>query len=762
MRAIVLCVCLIMGACVARKDDSAVANDFVVAERGKAAVCSIVVESPGSLSAGLAARELSDYVRQQTGVELPVVTNAVKYGRAVCISVVEDETLGPDGFRLKVDGDRLSVAGGKRGVIYGVYEILETFGNVNWWTSWCRDVPRLAKFAVPRTLDDVQVPAFAVRQPTWKDNRVPQIGRYWRLNSPSQHLTEEEGGDDFRFVRELPNCHTTLLMVPPSKYFKEHPEYFSEIGGKRRDGQTQLCLTNPDVLELVVSNVLERIARDPKGRYYGVAQMDWPNYCECSKCKAVDDEEESHMGTQLRFVNAVAERVEKVWPDKVCATIAYHYTQKAPRLTRPRRNVMICLCSVRCDCSRSYAKSRYYENAAFMKDLEAWSRLTNNLYVWDYNTNFHHYLMPFANIIALQENLKILRDHGARHVYAQGAYQGWHGEMAELKNYLVSKWLWNPDMDREALVEKFLNGYYGPAAPYVKEYLNRLYTLPRDEANAPLLINQLRSGEKVITPEFLDWALDTWAKAEDAVKDDSVRSYNVRMSALSVAYWRVLGDKRISLRKGADYARLAALAKRVLACIDEANSAGRPIVLAEGKDRVETILHQVKMVAEGSQGRLLPDGGRCFDVRYLTLGHAGFYQKRVPDAAAEGGVAVNLYNNSCGWHTTWSLGIIDFDPSCRYRLRVKARASLTGVAGEVFSIGVYDSIGKRSQVSRSIKNTEIGADYAWFDVGEWTPGYSDLLWIMGGLFDKKKLLKSPVHEGVWIGGFEVVPVEQKK
>lgn len=733
-------------------------KDFVLAERGRPADCPIAVRTPAAPSAGLAARELADYVRQLTGVTLPVVTDAVPEGRAVCLSVVDDAALGPDGFRLKVEGERLSVTGGKRGVLYGVYEILETFGGVNWWTSWCRDVPRLGRLAVPRTLDDVQVPAFAMRQPTWKDNRVPGAGRHWRLNSPSQHLTAEEGDDDFRFVSGLPNCHTTLLMIPPKTYYKDHPEYFSEIDGRRRDGKTQLCLTNPDVFELVVSNVLDRIAKDPKARYYGIAQMDWANYCECPKCKAVDDEEESHMGTQLRFANAVAERVEKVWPDKICETIAYEYTQKPPKLVRPRKNVMICLSSVYCDFSKSYAESRYPKNAEFLRDLKAWSKLTDNLYVWDYNTNFRHYLMPFANIPALQADLKILRDHHVHSVYAQGAYQGWHGDMAELKNYLAAKWLWNPDLDRETLVVRFLKGYYGAAAPYVKEYLDRLHALPRDEEKAPLKIFQLRADEKVIQPEFLDWALGKWAQAEAAVKGDPVRSYNVRMSALAVAYWRALGGKMLSFRDVSADAGIAALAKRVLAGFDEAKAAGRPIRIAEHDAECEPVLRQLKAMAEGGFGEPVAGGGRRFGACVFTRGHDGFHQALVKDAAAVGGEAVKLFNTESNWYTTWKLAAIDFGSGRRYRLRVKARAALTGVAGEAFSIGVHDAVRDRGHVSRSVKSDEIGADYAWYDVGEWTPGANDLLWVMAGSFDKKKLRTSPVHDGIWIGGLEIVPV----
>ena len=47
--------------------------------------------------------------------------------------------------------------------------------------------------------------------------------------------------------------HTYEVLVPPEKYGKTNPEYYSLIDGKRNP-VTQLCLSNPDVLTLVVQN----------------------------------------------------------------------------------------------------------------------------------------------------------------------------------------------------------------------------------------------------------------------------------------------------------------------------------------------------------------------------------------------------------------------------------------------------------------------------------------------------------------------------
>ena len=43
--------------------------------------------------------------------------------------------------------------------------------------------------------------------------------------------------------------------------------------------------------------------------------------------------------------------------------------------------------------------------------------------------------------------------------------------MAELKTYVLSKLFWDPSLNDTALVHDFINGYYGPAAGSVREYM---------------------------------------------------------------------------------------------------------------------------------------------------------------------------------------------------------------------------------------------------------------------------------------------------
>ena len=394
---------------------------FVLAERGAAADCAIVVPADAPEPVRYAAEELRDFTEKTTGVRLAIVTadnpsalrqKAVVLGAGGDLSG-EAALNGPkgqlkaanggdlsftsDAFRLHVEDGRLRIEGASpRVVLYGVYEVLERFAGCRWYASWHTVAPERERIEVPPDLDETHSPAFAMREPYWYDVRENQaFAARLRVNSRSWRTFDEKfGGNPWRFGGGLGSCHTFNTLLPPEQYFDEHPEYFSLVKGRRIKDRTQLCLTNPDVLRIVTSNVLERIRQDPGAKFYGVSQEDNNMYCRCPACKAVDDEEGSPSGTNVRFVNAVAEAVEKEFPDVLIETLAYSYTQKAPAKTKLRRNVVPCLCAINCDFARPIDESPYKANVEFRKDIEDWGSQTDFLFVWDYTTDFANYPVP--------------------------------------------------------------------------------------------------------------------------------------------------------------------------------------------------------------------------------------------------------------------------------------------------------------------------------------------------------------------------------
>ncbi len=730
------------------------AQGLTLATRGQPATYSIVCASNASPSQIYAAEELQKYTEQMTGVKLPILrdeaplpTRAILLGDTrhtaqLLGGPVDLKALGDDGFRLKTCPPHLLILGGPvRGTLYGAYELLERFGGCRWYASWHSVIPRLEALQIP-LIDDIQKPAFALREPFWFDMFDGDLAARNKVNGNSMRLADKHGGHSFRFGGGLGSCHTFDLLCPPSLYFDAHPEYFSEVNGKRLKDNTQLCLSNPEVLRIVTSNVLARIRKDPGASFYGVSQNDWHNFCTCPACKALDDREESHAGTMITFVNQVAEAVEKEFPNVTIETLAYQYTRKPPKTVRPLNNVMPCLCTIECDFAFPLDQSAFKENRSFVDDIRGWGAICNRIYIWDYTTNFRDYTSPFPNVLALQDNVKFFRTNRVDYVFEQGAYQGRHGDFAELKAWLLAKWLWNPDQPQEPLLEDFFSGYYGAAAPYVRTYFDALHSFYRDPATHPLRIfdDLRRTG---IPDDFYTRAAALWRQAEEAVKDSPAHLYNVRMGAFPVLYarmarlpqqeeikvWAAENPKPYDVTPES-----RALATDLLARFNEAKN----IRLSEGLEHHQKTLDHWKALAAPSSLPAVGQTRATVEDTVLSLGNRGMWGDTVADPLAEDGSAMKLFNTHFEWCTTLPFSRVAFDPGHKYRLRMRVRVEKEpGQAGEAFWAGVYDAKNKKGCGGIERKTAAVEDGYVWYVVAEWIPERDHYFWIGPGRFDKK-------------------------
>lgn len=104
------------------------------------------------------------------------------------------------------------------------------------YTAAVNVVPKKTDIILPQ-IDLTENPVFPYRDIHYKEAWVPEFSHWHKLDADSE--SKKVWG---LFV------HTFNRLVPQEKYFKEHPEYFSELNGIRvPDGQ--LCLSNPDVLK---------------------------------------------------------------------------------------------------------------------------------------------------------------------------------------------------------------------------------------------------------------------------------------------------------------------------------------------------------------------------------------------------------------------------------------------------------------------------------------------------------------------------------
>ena len=343
------------------KSTAAADNNLTLADQGRSDYSIVLPEKPTPVEK-TAASELQTYLEKATGAKLPIVSEKQAAGEKKTFLIgatvegqkllgdLKLEDLDYDGILLKRFGDRILLAGHPvRGTLYAVYSFLEEQVGVRWWTSNCEMVPNRPTLSIGK-LDKVYAPKIRIREAYYRDMGNGVFAARNKCNGQGNRITPEFGGHQ-RFSLFV---HTFYPLLPPEKYFKDHPEWYSFREGKRQHKYSQLCLSNPEMRRELTQNVLKRLRSDPGAALISISQNDWYGRCECEKCKAIEEAEGSPAGLLLDCVNEVAREVEKEFPDVLVETLAYQYTRKPPKTVRPRKNVVVRLCSIEC----SFAQNR--------------------------------------------------------------------------------------------------------------------------------------------------------------------------------------------------------------------------------------------------------------------------------------------------------------------------------------------------------------------------------------------------------------------
>ncbi len=161
---------------------------IVMAERGSEPEYTVVVSQ--NAPNWRAAREFTNYVARLTGVELPVKTDAEELPEKIVSigftrlakRIGAKADLGREGFAISVKGPHLLIEGTEVGAYNGVLEVLEKFGGVGWYASDYEIVPEIERLAVPDNYEDVQRPAFDLREVRFADVTNRAFAAHLRLS----------------------------------------------------------------------------------------------------------------------------------------------------------------------------------------------------------------------------------------------------------------------------------------------------------------------------------------------------------------------------------------------------------------------------------------------------------------------------------------------------------------------------------------------------------------------------------------------------
>ena len=476
-------------------------------ENGRAVAMIVLPAKPETLE-GYAAGELQEYVKEITGRILPIINEPegpegfgdynepqklagygiwlgqTKAAEAAGFTRTEAE-LGRDGYAAKADEKGLVLVGRcPLGTLFGVYDLIEREFGVRWF------VPNEQQ----RTLTPERKQIWVQPEPIGEV--IPKADSLW----VGTFRREFKPSFEYRWVREGDwalcnrmnvwvrvngqivgvNCkwygHAFGALVPPEKYFHEHPEWFALVKGKRRgitdpEGlghDSQLCTSNPEVIEKLSQRLIETIEADPTIEVISLSANDGGGFCECENCKALDGPPRAdlHMPGKIPpwlysnrfaiFNNEVARRVAKRFPNVKIKVFAYGYYAMPPDIknfrVEPNLQVQICRSDDR-------------------PIVQQWAAPTDQLGVYQYYAlaAWGKAQVLRAVVHEMRDDIPWLRDRGVKAFFTQYMQQPWY--QCPLNHYIAAKLVWNADLDVDWLIHDYCDKFFQQAAAPMRDYL---------------------------------------------------------------------------------------------------------------------------------------------------------------------------------------------------------------------------------------------------------------------------------------------------
>ena len=393
-----------------------------------------------------------------------------------------------------------------RGTLYATYDFLKTQG-CGWYMPGARGevIPKRDALAI-RDGSRVETPDWDVR------GILVHPGNYYHNGS----YVIVVGDDYFDWaVRNRINAmwqgtsytidlgahrgysHTQRLNHSwQSFYPKDGPaEWAPLVKGKRTryypgGRPNMLCTSNQDYRDAVVEGVLEYFRENPRAAAYSVSADDEPAFwCECRECRAQDADRgrkkwecdttgrlvgRPHMpmtDRAIHFVNEVAERVTRVYPDKLIEMYAYGSTQWPPARFKVHPSVLMKICYFGQRPSRSLSDMTFWAAASTAKGkrgLDHWVKAgVKHFGLYDYGS-FQNPDCPVFWFYHITDSLKVFHEKwGFRHYL--GETDNTFGPSMMAYN-LRARALWDRNIDYRREIEDICREFYGPAARDMFDY----------------------------------------------------------------------------------------------------------------------------------------------------------------------------------------------------------------------------------------------------------------------------------------------------
>jgi hypothetical protein len=320
-------------------------------------------------------------------------------------------------------------------------------------------------------------------------------------------------------ILALGSGHSYEHYLPASTYYKEHPEWFNLINGKRMDGQrgTQVCFTNQQGAEQFAKNVMVEIRHGlergiPIERMpISISPNDWNAMCECENCRKLVDADGSSSSLVTNYCNLVTAEIRKVYPEANTRFYVYDNYSTPPDHVKPGPGVWpeVVFWSAAISFAANEAQPMLSQaNHKFRDGYAAWEQISQRVSV---HTYYAHYtwITPWPLITQMSHDIPLL----AREPKFQGMYSELHLQWGTqgLNLWLYPKLMWNPKLDVKKAIKAYCQAAYGPAATPIQAYYQ---TVQESMDRQGYICGYTVEVPRVLTPEVVNKVNGLISRAE--------------------------------------------------------------------------------------------------------------------------------------------------------------------------------------------------------------------------------------------------------
>ncbi len=562
------------------------AGDLTLVEEGRGK-CAIVLGNEATRAASEAAKDMQYHLREMSGAEIPVVSEA-NTPEGVRILVGDSALtaalgLNSDDFDLeqtlvKVEGDNLIVIGDDakpgggelRGSLWATCTFLEEALGVRWlWPGELGTViPRRATVTIPSDLEIRCTPPLLkrrIRNIQWNERVQRGLDKLGFIKEQFDAVHNEGAAwfNRHRIGGSFRGGYGHAYGKYWETYGADHPEWFALQPDGTRDqskspGRARLCVSNQELIEQIARNKIEELKANPDVDCVSISPNDGGalTFCTCESCEAWDhpdgetieywwpDTENRRMehvslsDRYVKFYSAIARLVAQECPDRYLGAYAYSAYRTVPVEAELEPNIII-----------GFVGLNYTNREAHDMDMERWNGWAekSSRIFWRPNLLSGGMGFPVNFARRLATDLAMLADTGLTVTDFDCCYQHW--ALKGLTYYVLAEMLWAPEADPDAIIEEYCQAGWGPAAGEVRQYFDALERLTDEIYESSEYLGRKKSTDVLAgfyTDEFLAECQGYLDGARERAAGDDTILARIDFLQTAIDYARANRDYRLA------------------------------------------------------------------------------------------------------------------------------------------------------------------------------------------------------------------------